>query len=540
MIGLFTTKAYAEPAAETPSCTASCSGILGAEDLIDGSHDYKAAVSLFESFPKDELLRRPGRGPARRGDRAAGARRPTQVRVLGRRDADGRTASIIVALPKARATTPRCSSACAVVRAGASTRHGRRPRGPRRGRPRPRSTSPSIAPEGGLPELSLPRRSSARSSTLTRTWDDRARDGARRPPRRRARADARRALGEAPARVLQGRRRPAPPRPTTSSASSALFTGGERVPRRPAQRAGGLTRDRRCTASAARSSSPRRCRCSSTSGLRVIEERPTRLSTATGETWLQDFGVLGPTDRPLDLDECRRPRRRLHRGRLARRGGVGLAEPAGHHAGLDWRQRRRPARLPQVPPAHRLALHRELPERRDRGQPAHHGASSSASSSCASTRRASATRRPRPRCARRSSRTSTRSTSLDHDRILRNQLGLIEATVRTNAYRSGRRAIAFKLSLGRRAGDPAAGAAVRDLRLLARGRGHPPARRQDRPRRPALVGPHGLPHRGLRPHARADDQERGHRAGRRQGRLLPTPAARRTRRRSRPRSSAST
>ena len=36
--------------------------------------------------------------------------------------------------------------------------------------------------------------------------------------------------------------------------------------------------------------------------------------------------------------------------------------------------------------------------------------------------------------------------SLDHDRILRNQLGLIEATVRTNAYRSGRRSIAFKLS----------------------------------------------------------------------------------------------
>ena len=35
--------------------------------------------------------------------------------------------------------------------------------------------------------------------------------------------------------------------------------------------------------------------------------------------------------------------------------------------------------------------------------------------------------------------------SLDHDRILRNQLGLIEATVRTNAYQPGRGAIAFKL-----------------------------------------------------------------------------------------------
>ena len=35
--------------------------------------------------------------------------------------------------------------------------------------------------------------------------------------------------------------------------------------------------------------------------------------------------------------------------------------------------------------------------------------------------------------------------SLDHDRILRNQLGLIDATLRTNAYRRGRGAMSFKL-----------------------------------------------------------------------------------------------
>ena len=35
--------------------------------------------------------------------------------------------------------------------------------------------------------------------------------------------------------------------------------------------------------------------------------------------------------------------------------------------------------------------------------------------------------------------------SLDHDRILRNQLGLIDATLRTNAYKPGREVIAFKL-----------------------------------------------------------------------------------------------
>ena len=33
------------------------------EDLFPGSHDYKAAVAIFESFPKDELFA-DGRGPA--------------------------------------------------------------------------------------------------------------------------------------------------------------------------------------------------------------------------------------------------------------------------------------------------------------------------------------------------------------------------------------------------------------------------------------------------------------------------------------------
>ena len=61
--------------------------ILATEDLIEGSHDYKAAVSLFESFPKDELFAAPHRGPARaRSSRCSGLH-GDQVRVLGRRDA---------------------------------------------------------------------------------------------------------------------------------------------------------------------------------------------------------------------------------------------------------------------------------------------------------------------------------------------------------------------------------------------------------------------------------------------------------------------
>ena len=59
LLGLFTTKAYAEPASETPLLHRKLRQCLDAEDLIEGSHDYKAAVALFDSFPKDELFAAP-------------------------------------------------------------------------------------------------------------------------------------------------------------------------------------------------------------------------------------------------------------------------------------------------------------------------------------------------------------------------------------------------------------------------------------------------------------------------------------------------
>ena len=75
-----------------------------------------------------------------------------------------------------------------------------------------------------------------------------------------------------------------------------------------------------------------------------------------------------------------------------------------------------------------------------------------------------------------------------------------------------------------------AAADVRDLRLFAADRGGPSARRQGRPRRPALVGPHGgFPHGDPRPGQGPDRQERGDRPGRIEGRLRRQAATRRRR-----------
>ena len=83
--------------------------------------------------------------------------------------------------------------------------------------------------------------------------------------------------------------------------------------------------------------------------------------------------MLGPDGEPLDLDGGRRPRGRGARRRLPRRRRVGPAQPARHHRRAGPPPGGDPARLPQVPPARRLALHRELPERRAGGQLGDHG-----------------------------------------------------------------------------------------------------------------------------------------------------------------------
>ena len=104
--------------------------------------------------------------------------------------------------------------------------------------------------------------------------------------------------------------------------------------------------------------------------------------------------------------------------------------------------------------------------------------------------------------------------------------------LRTNYFRRRRRRraaapyLSFKLDPRADPAAAAAAAAVRDLRLLAAGRGRAPARRQGRARRAALVGPpRGLPHRGPRADEGADGQERADRPGRLEGRLRGQAAA---------------
>jgi glutamate dehydrogenase len=102
LIGLFTSKAYMEPVAKTPLLHHKLEQLIAAEDLIPGSHDYKAIVALFESFPKDELFQASAEEIRRLVVGLLQLEKHGGIRVLIRRDLYGRNVSVVVALPRDR------------------------------------------------------------------------------------------------------------------------------------------------------------------------------------------------------------------------------------------------------------------------------------------------------------------------------------------------------------------------------------------------------------------------------------------------------
>src|SRR3954470_7906273 len=157
MLGLFTTKAYAEPASQSPLLGRKLRAVLAAEDLIEGSHDYKAAVSLFDSFPKDELLAAPVEDLRAAVVALLGGAGPDRVRVLGRRHPHGRGASVIVDLPKPRYDADQHERVRALLAARAGAR--------RRASTPPRSSAcATSSPPAPARAASIRTRSSARAS----------------------------------------------------------------------------------------------------------------------------------------------------------------------------------------------------------------------------------------------------------------------------------------------------------------------------------------------------------------------------------------
>ena len=105
LLGLFTSKAYMERASRTPVLRRKLDDLSSMEDLIEGSHDHKAIVSLFESFPKDDLFALPVADLRRLLTGLLDIGETTRVRFFVRRDLIDRTARLLVAMPAERYST---------------------------------------------------------------------------------------------------------------------------------------------------------------------------------------------------------------------------------------------------------------------------------------------------------------------------------------------------------------------------------------------------------------------------------------------------
>lgn len=101
-LGLFTSKAYSEPARDIPILREKLKTILRRSDVAERSHDYKEIITIFDSLPKEELFLA-SEEEIDKDIRTILARYNTKgIIVSVRRDALGRGVSIMVVLPRAR------------------------------------------------------------------------------------------------------------------------------------------------------------------------------------------------------------------------------------------------------------------------------------------------------------------------------------------------------------------------------------------------------------------------------------------------------
>ncbi|HEX6025009.1 MAG TPA: NAD-glutamate dehydrogenase [Solirubrobacter sp.] len=436
LLGLFTTKAYQEPASETPVLHRKLRRVLEAEDLIEGSHDYKAAVALFDSFPKDELFAAPVDDLRRAVVALLALEGTDRVRLLGRRAADGRSASFILALPRERYRAVLVERVRKLFKRRFHAQDVEAQHMLGEG-PRVRVHFLVHGPQG-LPEIDnaeLERE----VLQLARTWDDALRDALTER------------FGAARGRLLWSIWGGALPEhykgytaPQSGAMDIALLeqlaeTGPFLVSLQPLKAHTRVAFYKRGPKIELGDALP----MLEDLGLRVIEEISTRL-VSDDETWVQEFRVLGPDGKPLDIDRIGDRVAELlaavHRGdaetdslnRLVITAGLDRRQVAILRAYRKYRQRVG-SRFTESYQNDVLVANSELTAKLVRYFELRFDPELEDDEAAEQALREEILR------------DLDAVASLDHDRILRNQLAVIDATLRTNAYNADREALAFKL-----------------------------------------------------------------------------------------------
>ncbi len=451
ILGLFTSKAYMEPNSETPLIRRKFRRVLRGADLIPGSHDYKAAVELLESFPKDELFVAPV--PDLRAN-VIGLLKLQEQQHIGlfvRRDIPSRSVSLMVAMPRDRFNARRRKELQELFMArfhGTSVDYHLALT----------ESDPALVyftvhvGEGDIPDVPI-RDLEEEVVTIARTWDDRLRELLEHIHGR----DEGRRLAEkwAP-------RFPEYYKSSTDLSLAAIDAGNfERLEATGASVVVGLQNERAQEENLTRLGIYRsggKIRLSDIMpiledlGLKVVEEVPTQLMDEA-TLYLHDFGVLGPDGNPLNLAAIGD---RVEDSILAVWNGEAQSDSLNRLivlAGMTWQQ----VRILRAYRTYRQRVNASFTE--------------AYQNDILVRNHAIATKLVRlfelrfePAAAdedgdgRSDSEQALHDEiledleavrSLDEDRVLRSYLGMILATVRTNAYLPDRRHVAFKLESSR-------------------------------------------------------------------------------------------
>ncbi len=440
LVGLFTAKAYMVPSSSMPLLRRKLEWIVEREDLIEGSHDHRAVVQIFDSFPKEELFSVPQDELADTIADLLHLEERRDVHLFVRSDLLRRSVSVMVALPRDRFNARLRKQLQELIQeryAGTAIDYRLALGHADSARIHFTVWTGDVIPEVSFSELE------AEVVELARTWEDDV--GSRLVAR----------LGEERGRALVELWAPRFPDYYKTSTPLEIAVGDvEALAQLEADQAPlriGLQNEPEGTEGLTRISFYHRGEKLPLSdmmpiledlGLQIIEEVPTRLRCGDGEILIHDFGVLGPDGEALDLDRCAERLANLvsavWEGKAESDSLNRLIVTAGlRHDEINvlrayrkyWRRVEPQFTVDYVNDT--LSTHPEISAQlvrffRARFRPS--GKDSDAAAVYGDLLVA-----------------VDLVESLDEDRILRGFVELIQATVRTNAYRMGRRSLAFKL-----------------------------------------------------------------------------------------------
>jgi glutamate dehydrogenase len=298
LLGLFTSHALMAEPSSIPILSGKLAEVLEEEDLIEGSHDYRAAVRLFNSFPQPDLWSMPVEAIKSAIGGLLLVESREHVRVFVSPDLLSRSVSLMVVLPRDRfsATIRRRLQRYFLERFGGSSVDYQLTLG-EDGTARIHFT---VWIEGPVPDVPFDELEKA-VVDMSRTWDDRVRDHLQR-------------LVDDPAGLLS-KWSPQLPEYYKTSTSLAVAAGDIRtledlassgkglavgIQNDPEE---GLTRLAIYT-SDGRLELSRILPVLEAAGLRIVEEVPTRVGANGTGMFIHDVGVLGPDQEMLDVARC--------------------------------------------------------------------------------------------------------------------------------------------------------------------------------------------------------------------------------------------